>query len=140
MIEGRTELRVRYAETDMMGIVYHANYLAWFEVGRTEMLRSYGIPYRSLEELGYRLPVIEVQARFHRPALYDDIVTVVSKLKELPTVRFRIDYEVRARDQLLVTGHTLHAFINREGAAVRPPALFADKMRELFTPKPEAGA
>jgi len=136
MIEGRTELRVRYAETDMMGLVYHANYLAWFEVGRTEMLRSYGIPYRSLEDLGYRLPVIEVQARYHRPALYADIVTIVSQRKELPSVRFRIDYEVRARDQLLVTGHTLHPFINREGVPVRPPAVFADKMRELFAPKP----
>ncbi len=137
MIEGRTELRVRYAETDMMGIVYHANYLAWFEVGRTELLRSHGIAYRTLEDAGFRLPVLEVQTRYHRPALYDDIVTIVSRLKELPTVRFRIDYEVRARDQLLVTGHTLHAFINREGAPVRPPAVFAEKMRELFAPKQE---
>lgn len=135
MIEGRTELRVRYAETDMMGIVYHANYLAWFEVGRTEMLRDHGIPYLTLEEQGYRLPVIEVQARYHRPALYDDIVTVVSRLKEMPTVRFRIDYEVLARGQKLVTGHTLHAFINRTGEPVRPPAIFAEKMRELFTPR-----
>lgn len=134
MIEGRTELRVRYAETDMMGIVYHANYLAWFEVGRTELLRSYGIPYRSLEDAGFRLPVIEVTARYHRPALYDDIVTIVSRMKEPPGVRLRIDYEVHARDQKLVTGHTLHAFINREGQPVRPPAVFAEKMRELFAP------
>ena len=134
MIEGRTELRVRYAETDMMGIVYHAHYLAWFEVGRTELLRAHGIPYRSLEELGYRLPVIEVQARYHRPALYDDVVTIVSRLREPPGIRLRIDYEVHAHNQKLVTGHTLHAFINRDGAPVRPPAVFVEKMRALFSP------
>ena len=138
MIEGRTELRVRYAETDMMGIVYHANSLAWFEVGRTELLRSHGIAYRSLEDEGYRLPVLEVQARYHRPALYDDIVTIVSRMKEAPTVRLRIDYEVFARGEKLVTGHTLHAFIDRKGAPVRPPAVFVEKMRELFAPKPGA--
>ena len=137
MIEGRTELRVRYAETDMMGIVYHANYLAWFEVGRTELLRSHGIAYRTLEDAGFRLPVLEVQARYHRPALYDDIVTIVSRMKEQPSVRLRIDYEVFASGEKLVTGHTLHAFINREGAPVRPPAVFAEKMRELFAPKHE---
>lgn len=135
MIEGRTELRVRYAETDMMGIVYHAHYLAWFEVGRTELLRAHGIPYRTLEDEGYRLPVIEVQARYHRPALYDDVVTIVSRMQDHPSVRLRIDYEIFARDQKLVTGHTLHAFINRQGEPVRPPVVFAEKMRELFAPK-----
>ena len=134
MIEGRTELRVRYAETDMMGIVYHAHYLAWFEVGRTELLRQYGLPYRELEDAGYRLPVIEVQARYLRPAQYDDVVTIVSRMKELPSVRVRLDYEVYARGEKLVTGHTLHAFINRQGEPVRPPAVFVDQMRRLFAP------
>jgi acyl-CoA thioester hydrolase len=136
MIEGQTELRVRYAETDMMGIVYHAHYLAWFEVGRTELLRQHGIPYRDLEEAGYRLPVIEVQARYLRPALYDDVVTIVSRMKERPAVRLRLDYEVHARGQKLVTGHTLHAFINRQGEPVRPPATFVERMRELFEQRP----
>jgi acyl-CoA thioester hydrolase len=133
MLEGSTELRVRYAETDMMGIVYHANYLAWFEVGRTELLRGHGIPYRELEDAGYRLPVLEVQARYHRPALYDDIVTVISRMAELPTVRLRIDYEIHARGHKLVTGHTLHAFINRTGEPVRPPESFTAKMRDIFS-------
>lgn len=136
MIEGRTELRVRYAETDMMGIVYHANYLAWFEVGRTELLRCHGIPYRTLEEDGFRLPVLEINAKYLRPALYDDIVTIVSRMHERPSVRLRIDYEVLARGQRLVTGHTIHAFINRQGEPVRPPAVFVDKMRELFPDTP----
>ncbi len=134
MIEGQTELRVRYAETDMMGIVYHAHYLAWFEVGRTELLRQHGLPYRELEDAGYRLPVIEVQARYLRPAQYDDVVTIVSRMKELPSVRVRLDYEVYARGEKLVTGHTLHAFINRLGEPVRPPAVFIEKMRQLFAP------
>ena len=132
MIECRTELRVRYAETDMMGIVYHANYLAWFEVGRTELLRAHGVPYRVLEDDGFRLPVLEVQAKFVRPALYDDVGAIVTRLREKPTVRIRLDYEIHARDQLLATGSTTHAFINRQGEPVKPPAAFTARMNELF--------
>ena len=132
MIEHRTEIRVRYAETDRMGIVYHANYFAWFEIGRTELLRAHGLPYRDLEEEGFRLPVLEVQARFLKPALYDDVVTVVARLREGPMVRIRIDYEVLARGERHATGQTVHAFIDSHGVPVRPPAAFAAKMKELF--------
>ncbi|HTL68143.1 MAG TPA: thioesterase family protein [Lacunisphaera sp.] len=132
MIESRTQITVRYAETDMMGIVYHGNYLPWFEVGRTTLLKECGIVYRDLEAQGFRLPVVELGVKFSRPALYDDTVTVITRLRERPLLRIRLDYEVRRGDELLVTGFTVHTFINRAGEPVRPPAEYAAKMRELF--------
>ena len=122
MIESRTQVTVRYAETDMMGVVYHGNYLPWFEVGRTNLLKELGLPYRRLEEDGFRLPVLEVSARYLRPAVYDDTVTIVTRLHDRPLLRIRLDYEVKRGEELLATGHTVHAFIDREGRPVRPPA------------------
>ena len=122
MIESRTQVTVRYAETDMMGVVYHGNYLPWFEVGRTTLLKELGLPYRQLEEEGFRLPVLEVAARYLRPAVYDDTVTIVTRLHERPLLRIRLEYEVKRGEELLATGHTVHAFIDREGRPVRPPA------------------
>jgi acyl-CoA thioester hydrolase len=132
MIESRTEITVRYAETDMMGIVYHGNYLPWFEVGRTSLLRECGLPYRELEAQGYLLPVVELGMKFHRPAVYDDTVTIVTQVRERPLLRIRLDYEVRRGDDLLVTGFTVHGFINKSGEPVRPPARFTEEMRARF--------
>jgi acyl-CoA thioester hydrolase len=136
MIVSRSQINVRYAETDMMGVVYHGNYLAWFEVGRTQLLRECGLVYRDLEAQGYRLPVIEVGAKYFRPALYDDTITIVTTLPEKPLLRIRLNYEVRRGEELLVTGFTVHGFINHQGEPVRPPPLFAEKMREYFSAKP----
>jgi acyl-CoA thioester hydrolase len=122
VIESRTQVTVRYAETDMMGVVYHGNYLPWFEVGRTTLLKELGLAYRRLEEEGFRLPVLEVSARYLRPAVYDDTITIVTRLPERPLLRIRLEYEVRRGEELLATGHTVHAFIDREGRPVRPPA------------------
>lgn len=132
MVVSKTQIIVRYAETDKMGIVYHGNYLPWFEVGRTTLLRECGLPYRQLEEQGYYLPVVELGIKFVRPAFYDDTLTVITHLKEKPTIRIRLDYEVRRGDELLVTGFTMHGFINKAGEPVRPPPGFAEKMREYF--------
>ncbi|MFT3871018.1 MAG: thioesterase family protein [Nibricoccus sp.] len=132
MLQSRTQINVRYAETDMMGIVYHGSYLPWFEIGRTNLLKEYGIPYRQLEKDGYFLPVIEVQAKYHRPAVYDDMVTVVTTLREKPGLRINLEYEIRRGDELLVTGKTFHAFIDREGRPVRPPVSFTEKITALF--------
>ena len=132
MLESRAQISVRYAETDMMGIVYHGNYLPWFEVGRTTLLRECGLPYRELEAQGYLLPVIELGVKFLKPALYDDTVTIVTRLPEKPLLRIRLEYEVRRGEELLVTGFTVHGFINKSGEPVRPPAAFTEKMRELF--------
>jgi acyl-CoA thioester hydrolase len=132
MIESRTQIAVRYAETDMMGIVYHGNYLPWFEVGRTTMLKECGLPYKELEAEGYHLPVIELGVKYVRPALYDDTLTIITRMKERPSLRIHLEYEVRRGDELLVTGFTTHAFINKSGEPVRPPARVTEKMRELF--------
>ncbi len=135
MITSRSSINVRYAETDMMGVVYHGNYLAWFEVGRTQLLKEHGIVYRDLETQGYLLPVVEVGAKYLRPARYDDDLTIITTLAQRPLLRIRLDYEVRRGDELLVTGFTVHTFINRAGEPVRPPPVFAARMRELFAGK-----
>ena len=119
---------MRYADTDQMQIVYHAKYLEYFEQGRSDLLRSVGLPYPRIESLGYRLPVTEAYARFVRPAKYDDLLAVETVMREAPLARIRIDYEIRpaAGGELLVTGHTCHTFIEtRTGKVSRAPAFFA---------------
>ncbi len=133
MFQSRTQLTVRYAETDMMGIVYHANYLPWFEIGRTNLLNENGLPDRQLEADGYRLPVLEITAKFLRPALYDDTLTILTTLREKPILRIKLEYEVLRGNELLATGHSLHAFINLRGEPVRPPAAFTKKMNGIFS-------
>lgn len=127
---GSTTVRVRYAETDQMGIAWHGEYLAWFEVGRTDLLRGCGCTYRELEAQGLRLPVIEVQARYLRPALYDDVLEVHTRLTDVGGARVRFDYEVRREgtDGPLATGSTAHAAIDLRG---RPRRIPADLRRRL---------
>lgn len=132
MVQSRTQITVRYAETDMMGVVYHGSYLPWFEIGRTTLLKEQGLPYRQLEADGFRLPVLEVSARYLRPAVYDDTVTLVTTLREKPTLRIILEYEIFNGDTLLATGRTMHAFIDRQGRPIRPPAHFVTRMNELF--------
>lgn len=132
MITSRTQITVRYAETDMMGIVYHANYLPWFEVARTQLLREQGFPYRQLETDGYRIPVLEVSAKYLRPALYDDTLTITATIREKPLLRIRIDYEVRRGEELLATGQSAHAFCDLQGRPTRPPPAFVARMAERF--------
>ncbi|MGH7495074.1 MAG: acyl-CoA thioesterase [bacterium] len=133
MIEHTTRIRVRYADTDQMGFAYYARYLEWFEVGRTEMLRALGLPYAEIEKQEIALPVLEVSCKYRKPALYDQLLRVVSRLQERPRAKFRIDYEIFDEgDQLLTEGFTLHTFINAEGRPVRPPQVFMQKVNELF--------
>lgn len=117
-----SKLRVRYAETDQMGVAYHGNYFAWFELGRTDLLRESGYTYRELEAEGVRLPVIETQARFLRPALYDDVLEVRTRLVEMSRVRLTFAYEI-ARDggELLATATTSHASVDARGRPRRLP-------------------
>jgi acyl-CoA thioester hydrolase len=132
MIQSRIQVAVRYAETDMMGIVYHGSYLPWFEIGRTTLLKEHGISYRELEAAGYRLPVLEVRVKYLKPAFYDDTLTILTTLAEKPLLRIELTYEVRRGDELLATARTAHAFIDREGRPVRPPPFFSQRMQELF--------
>ena len=132
MIHSRAQVTVRYAETDMMGIVYHANYLPWFEVARTQLLREQGFPYRQLETDGYRIPVLEVSAKYLRPALYDDNLVIIATIREKPLLRIRLEYEVRRGEELLATGASCHAFCDLTGRPTRPPAAFVAHMNQLF--------
>jgi acyl-CoA thioester hydrolase len=116
----------------MMGIVYHANYLPWFEVARTQLLREQGFPYRELETQGYRIPVVEVAAKYIRPAVYDDTLTILATIREKPLLRIRIEYEVRRGEELLAIGNSSHAFCDLQGRPTRPPPAFVERMNELF--------
>ena len=132
MIRSRAQVTVRYAETDMMGVVYHANYLPWFEIGRTVLFKGIGIPYRQLEAEGFRLPVLEATIKFLRPALYDDELEIVTTLAERPTVRLRLSYEVRRAGEVLATGTTVHAFVDFKGHPTRPPAWVVSTIDKAF--------
>lgn len=126
-----TTLRVRYAETDQMGIAWHGWYLAWFEVGRTDLLRGYGMTYRELEKQGLRLPVIEASARYLRPVRYDDVLEVHTRIASLGGARIAFAYEVH-RDGTqgpLATGTTTHAAVDASGRATRLPARLREVLR-----------
>ena len=127
---GRTRIRVRYAETDRMGIVYYANYFVWFEVARTDWLRSSGWSYREMEAGGISLPVIEAHCEYRRPALYDDELEIRTRARLLTPVRVRFDYELARLDepQPLVTGHTVHAALDTAGRPCRLP----DRVRSML--------
>ena len=126
----RTRVRVRYAETDRMGVVYYANYLVWFEVGRTEWLRTTGWSYREMEQDGISLPVIDVCCQYLQPARYDDEIEIRTRASILTPVRIRFDYEVmRASDDIVTAvGHTVHAALDPNGRPCRLPA----RVREML--------
>ncbi|NUQ27765.1 MAG: acyl-CoA thioesterase [Acidobacteriaceae bacterium] len=123
-------IRVRYAETDQMGVVYHANYVVWFEVGRVELLRSIGLPYKQLEEEGILIAVAEVNARYKRPARYDDEIAVRTTVKQVRGSIIRIGYQVvRVTDEeLLCEGETVHVVIDREFKRASLPEAYAARM------------
>jgi acyl-CoA thioester hydrolase len=126
----RSHVRVRYAETDRMGVVYYANYLVWFEVGRTEWLRQAGFTYREVEESGIILPVIEARCEYRQPARYDDEIEIRTRGVLLSGVRVQFDYEVvrRGTGAVAAVGRTVHASVDATGRPARLPA----RVRELF--------
>jgi acyl-CoA thioester hydrolase len=127
MIRRQIDVRIRYRDTDQMGVVYHGVYLEFFETGRTELLRDLGMPYASIEKTGVLLPVLEYSTRMILPARYDDLVTVVTTIAERPGARLRIDYQIFNGDTLLVTGQTVHAFATLGTfRATRPPRAFLE--------------
>ncbi len=131
MIE--THLRVRYAETDAMGVVHHASYLVWLELGRTDLLRAAGASYRSIEARGFSAPVTDLQARYHAAARYDDPITVQTWLTQVRSRQLQFAYHVRHAEHgtLLVRASTTHTIIAREHSA--PARLPADLASLLDT-------
>jgi acyl-CoA thioester hydrolase len=109
-----SKIRVRYAETDKMGIVYHANYYIWFEVSRADFIRNFGITYKDMEKQGVGMPVISTDCIYKSPAYYDDLLTVKASIEEMSPTRIKFKYEVYrdCDEKLLAVGHTAHAFVN----------------------------
>ena len=127
---GETTIRVRYAETDRMGLLHHANYLVYFEQGRTELLRSLGLSYRHLEDQGYLLVLTKVEVRYRRPAYYDDVLTIRTTVARTTSVRIDHAYEVFRDGVLVAEGSTTLACVDREGRPQPlPEALRGPKMK-----------
>jgi len=126
------DLRIRYGETDQMGVVYHGNYAQYFEIGRTEWLRNLGITYKQMEEDGIKLPVISLTVNFKKSVCYDDVIKVKTKLKKMPTASIEFDYEiVNENGEIVTTGNTVLAFmdINRN-RPTRCPRHILDQLQD----------
>lgn len=127
-IVNHTTCRVIYGDTDNMGMAYHANYLRWFEIGRTELFRFLGLPYREVEARGIYLPVSEVHCNYLRPVRYDDVLIIETTVD--PTVRggmkFHYTIRIEADQTIAARGWTLHACVTPEGRVVRPPSFLKE--------------
>jgi acyl-CoA thioester hydrolase len=115
MLSGEIQIRVRYAETDRMGLLHHANYLVYFEQGRTELLRSQGLTYRDLEDRGWLLVLTQVEVRYRSPAYYDDLLTLRTKVERVTAVRIDHRYEVLRGETLVAEGKSTLACVDRNG-------------------------
>jgi acyl-CoA thioester hydrolase len=125
------DIRVRYKDTDRMGVVYYGNYLTFFEVGRTEFMRSRGIRYADLEASGYALAVVETGAKYHGNVGYDELVTVRTRITQKGRARLGFDYEVfDQKGGLLVSGFTVHAFLDSQGKVIKIPELVLKVIKE----------
>jgi len=132
MVTHKTTCRVRYGDTDKMGFVYHANYFRWFEIGRSEMFRSMGIPYKSIESKGFFLPLSEIHCTFNAPSQYDDILVIETSLDTRYRAGMKFDYQIFSEnnDKLLASGYTKHACVDSGGRVVRPPKFLTDSIAE----------
>lgn len=122
-------LRVRYAETDQMGVAYYANYFVWFEVARTDWLRAAGLTYRDMETEGVLLPVIDARCEYKSPARYDDTLSVTAVARIVSPARLAFDYEITGPAALVASGSTVHATMDRSGRPIRLPARIKELIR-----------
>lgn len=131
-----SHIRVRYGETDRMGYLYYGHYPEYFEVARTDMIRSLGISYRQMEDEGILLPVRSLRIDYRQPALYDELLVVKSCLKSLPEVRLDIDYEIyNEKNTLVCTGNSILVFVDAASRKPRrAPASFLDSVKKHFAP------
>jgi acyl-CoA thioester hydrolase len=133
MLKHTTDIRVRYADTDQMKYAYYGKYFEYFEQGRSDLLRAIGLPYTHIEELGYFLPVVEAHGVFKSTARFDDLLHVVTMLKDTPVAKVRLDYEVYREQETvaIAEGYTIHSFVNAEtGKASRAPAQFIEALEK----------
>ncbi len=134
MKEYEFTVRVRYAETDQMGVVYHGNYAQYFEMGRVEWLRNLGVSYKWMEENGVMLPVVSLEMNYKKPARYDDVLRIKTILKSQNSVKIEFDYEIyNEQNQLLTTGYSMLVFVDmKTGRPILPPKYVSDKINEIL--------
>jgi acyl-CoA thioester hydrolase len=128
-----TKVRVRYAETDKMGFVYNGIYLTYFEVGRTELMRSLGLPYSEFEKMGFQLPLVSSHIDYKTPAFYDDQLDIVATLNFEMKPTMKIDYNIFRNNSTIAEGYTVHSFINAETKKpVKPPEVFIEALKSAM--------
>jgi len=132
MYSFETKIRVRYGETDQMSFVYYGVYAQYYEVGRVELLRSLGVTYKKLEEMGFALPVVNLNINYKKPAYYDDELTIRTTIKKLPSAKITFYYEMlNANNELLNIGEVVLVFVNKEtGKPCFAPAVIMEKFKE----------
>ena len=135
MYQSKTTVRVRYAETDQMGYVYYGFYAMYYEVARVESLRQLGVTYKEIEEMGVIMPVLENKSKYFAPARYDELLTIVTTVKDKPGVRIKFDYEIyNEADKLIHQGETLLAFVDKvSNRPRRPPELMEKVLSPFFS-------
>ncbi|MFC2114059.1 acyl-CoA thioesterase [Bacteroidota bacterium] len=129
-----TKIRVLYADTDIMGFVYYGNYPKYYEIGRTEMIRSLGMPYKKLEQMGVMMPVRSMNSNYLKPAHYDQLLTIRTSIKEIPKARMEFFYEIfNEHNELIHTGTTTLIFLDmKSNRPVRAPQHLIDKIKPYF--------
>jgi len=130
MREFEFKVRIRYAETDQMGVVYHGNYAQYFEMGRVEWLRNLGLSYKFMEENGIMLPVVSLTMNYKKPARYDDLIRVKTIFKSQTSVKIEFDYEIfNEKEELLTTGTSMLVFVDmKTGRPTLPPSYVSEKL------------
>ena len=129
MREHEIQLRVRYSETDQMGVVYHGNYLPYFETGRVEWLRNHGISYKSMEDSGTALPIVSLTLNYKKPARYDELLFVRTIFKSQTSVKLEFDCEIRNdKNELLTTGYFLLVFVDIKTGRPKPPPDYINQL------------
>jgi len=129
VVEALVKARVRYAETDMMGVAYNSNYLVWFELGRAQYMRDRGVPYSEVEKKGYFLPISEFSCRIASPARYDEELSIRAHIKELRSRSVTFAYRIERNGVKLAEGETTHICLGANGRAASLPKWLADKLR-----------
>jgi len=135
MLIHKTQIRVRYADTDQMQYVYNGKYIEYFEVGRTEMIREQNLTYKSIEENGYLMPVNSVFIKYKNPAFYDELLEVETRVEKLPDVRVHLDHTVRTVEgnKIICEGYVELVFIQKDTKKVcRPPDFFMNVLKPFF--------
>ncbi|MEJ2542726.1 MAG: thioesterase family protein [Calditrichaceae bacterium] len=132
MIQNTITFRVRYAETDKMGIAHHSSYVLWFEMARIELMRSIGISYAQFEKDGYLMPVLEINLQYKKAVTFDQLLNITASINQKPKARFKYNYQISNRDEIICEGYSIHGYMNLQNKAIKPPKAFLNKINEYF--------